>query len=79
MITKDLGNNDYLQGNEFTMTDVFLGYSLTFINHNGLIKKSSKQIQAYYSRILQRKAFQNAYEDNFFLDVGLEKNEKKKN
>jgi len=77
MITKDLGDNDYLQGNEFSMTDIFLGYSLTFIYHNGLMKKSSSKIQAYYNRLLQRKAFQNAYEDNFFLDVGVE--QKKKN
>jgi hypothetical protein len=77
LITEHLGENDYIQGKEFTMSDIFLGYCLTFIHHNGLIKKSSTSIQNYYKRIISRKGFIDAYEDNFFLDVGIEK--KKKN
>jgi glutathione S-transferase len=66
VIVKDLGENKYIQGNEFTATDFFLGYTLTFIAHNGILKKSDKKIVDYYERISTRNAFVESMEGSIF-------------
>jgi len=66
IICNHLGNNKYIQGDEFTATDLYLGFSLTFIKHNGILEKSNKKIQDYYDRILKRPAFLKANEGSFF-------------
>ena len=65
-IIQDLGENQFLQGNEFTATDFFLGYTLSFIQHNGIMKKSDPKIVEYYQRITSRKAFSDAMEGSLF-------------
>jgi glutathione S-transferase len=66
VVVKHLGDNKYLQGNEFTATDFFLGYTLSFIAHNGILKKSDKKIVDYYERISTRNAFIDSMEGSIF-------------
>lgn len=60
LICSHLGDNKYLQGNEFTATDILLGFSLSFVKHTGIMKKSNKKIQEYYQRILDRQQFRDS-------------------
>jgi len=66
IIASHLGDNKYLQGNEFTATDLLLGYSLTFVKYNGIMKKSNKKIVEYYQRILERPAFKESLKGTIF-------------
>jgi glutathione S-transferase len=60
IILGHLGENKYLQGASFSITDIYLGYTLTLLAHNGVLAKSHKNITAYYHRILNREAFSRA-------------------
>eukprot|EP01080_Neovahlkampfia_damariscottae_P008623 gene8623-570_t len=62
----DLSDHQYLQGNEFTATDFMMGYTLTFIQHNGLMKKADQKIIDYYKRISSRPAFVEAMQGSIF-------------
>lgn len=56
-IIDDLGENDYLNGNEFSVTDIALGTSLYILNKNGFLKDSPAKLKDYYKRITEREAF----------------------
>jgi len=47
-IENDLGDNDYVNGRSFSITDIILGYSLAQFCHSGLLNSASKKIQNYY-------------------------------
>lgn len=57
VLSDDLGENEYIQGNEFTLTDILIGFSLHLAHEQGLLKHSPKPVIDYYQRISQRKAF----------------------
>jgi len=66
LIAADLGTQDYLQGNAFTLTDIYLGFTLAHAFHGGLLSNAPSTIQAYYSRINKRPAFRKAVEGALF-------------
>jgi glutathione S-transferase len=55
----DLGTNQYINGNTFTCTDIFLGYSLSLAEALGLFKAES-DIGHYFKRLIERPAFANS-------------------
>lgn len=57
VITDGLGDNEYVNGKDFTVTDIIIGFSLHLAHTKGLLKHSPKQIVDYYQRLSQRKAF----------------------
>jgi len=66
ILVKALGDKRYVQGPEFTLSDIYLGYTLMFVNHNGLLLKSHKSIQYYYARLCERPAFKMSNEGSIF-------------
>jgi glutathione S-transferase len=55
-ILMDLGTNDYINGNTFTCTDIFLGYSLLLASLLGLFKADS-DLGKYFKRLMERPGF----------------------
>jgi len=40
---KDLGDNEYINGNTFTITDIYLTFTLAHAYHGGLLKNAPKK------------------------------------
>jgi glutathione S-transferase len=59
-IAYNLGNYEYINGNTFTITDIYLGYSLAHVHNIGWLKESPINVQQYYARIQQREGFKRA-------------------
>jgi len=59
-LEKDLGDNNYMQGDEFTLTDIYVGFSCFGGNHLGLLRESPK-IKAYLQRLAERPAFKKSF------------------
>jgi len=58
VIFAKLQDKKYLNGDEFTATDVYLGFSLFLAHHGGLLSKAQdKTILDYYGRLCTRPAF----------------------
>jgi len=61
-IEKDLGDNDYVNGSSFSITDIILGFSLAQFCHSGLLNSAPKKIQNYYhNKIASREQFKKAF------------------
>lgn len=56
-VCEDLGENEYINGNEFSATDIYVAYTLHLVHEAGLMKSSPKPLQDYFQRISQREAF----------------------
>lgn len=56
-IVEDLGDNDYIQSNEFSITDIFVGYSVHLAHTHGMLKNANPKILEYYKKISSREAF----------------------
>lgn len=56
-ILQDLGTNEYINGNEFTVTDIMLGLSLHQLHKNGFLKDSPNELKEYYKRVSEREGF----------------------
>jgi len=64
VLTAALKGQDFINGKNFTLTDVYLGYSLYFANNAGLLSdEASKPVAEYYARIAARPAFKKVYGD----------------
>jgi glutathione S-transferase len=50
----------YVQGDRFTITDIFLGYGLRQLKGCGVLDRSDKKIIQYYETIQNRRAFKDA-------------------
>jgi len=55
-IEADLGENNYINGPDFTCTDIYVGYTLMLAFNLSLFSKSSK-IGAYFNRLAARETF----------------------
>eukprot|EP01080_Neovahlkampfia_damariscottae_P008622 gene8622-569_t len=56
-VEADLGDNDYINGKHFTITDILVGFDLGHAYQAGLMPKAPKKIQEYHQRILNRETF----------------------
>jgi len=68
---KDLGDNNFINGNSFSLTDIYLCFSIGHAFHAGLLKNASKKIVDYYQRISKRAKFKKAFDGalfSFFID-----------
>jgi hypothetical protein len=75
-IENDLGDNDYLNGNEFTITDIYLGLTLAHFYHAGILDTAPKKVQDYYHKKIKiRSGFKKAIEGTLF-NFGIEKESK---
>jgi glutathione S-transferase len=66
VISKDLGDKKYTQGDTFTLTDIYLGFTLGHAFHGGLLPEAPKNVQDYYLRIRDRPTFKKAVEGSLF-------------
>jgi len=60
IISNDLSQNQYLQGDNFSLTDIVLCFTLSHCYHAGFIAEAPKSIQDYYSRCNKRPAYRKA-------------------
>jgi len=74
IIEKDLDecedSGGYING-EFSITDIYLGYTLAHVYHCGLMESTPKKIQNYYKKIVLRPGFKKSFEGTFFK-IGVE-------
>jgi len=64
-VEADLGDNQYINGNTFTCTDVFLGYTLWLAFNLELFSTSKpSKIGDYYNRIIARENFSGLLQKN---------------
>lgn len=66
VIAEDLGDNEYIQGKEFTITDFYLGLTLAHINVTGILINSPKKLIEYHNRLMLRPAFKKAASGGIF-------------
>jgi glutathione S-transferase len=69
IIVKDLGENNYINGKEFSITDIILGYTVGHAYKSGLLKTSPKKVQEYHQLVLNRKSFLDAAKGSLFTLV----------
>ncbi len=66
-IEKDFGENEYINGPSFTITDIYLGLTLAHFYHAGILDLAPKKVQEYYTKkIATRPAFKKSIEGTLF-------------
>jgi len=63
MLTKELESHDYVNGNEFTATDIYVGYTLFIADILKLVKTDTK-IHEYLQRLKARPAWSKAFPES---------------
>jgi len=64
VVLASLKGNEFIMGNTFSITDIYLGYSLYWANKLGLLKdKEDLPIASYFARLIARPAFKKAFGD----------------
>jgi len=63
MVDRDLEDNLYINGNEFSATDIYVGYTLFLAENLKLIVPDSR-IANYYARLKERPAWGRAFPDH---------------
>jgi glutathione S-transferase len=64
VLCEHLAGQDYINGKNFSLTDVYLAYSLYWANKIGLLKDAeNKPIADYFARTISRPAFKKAFGD----------------
>jgi glutathione S-transferase len=69
IIVKDLGENKYINGKEFSITDIILGYTIGHAFKSGLLKTAPKKVQEYHQLVLNRTSFLGAAKGSLFTLV----------
>ena len=59
-LERELGENDYLLGAEFSGADIMVGYTLLIAKSFGLLDESTPKVDAYLARLTQRPALRKA-------------------
>lgn len=63
-IERELGDAEYLLGEQFSAADVTFGYALHLVAHCGVLA-GRERISAYHDRLTARPAFKRAFADAF--------------
>jgi len=62
VILEQLKDGDYINGKTFTLTDVYVGFTIYWVDRAGILtEKEDKPVVAYFKRIESRPGFKKAF------------------